>query len=209
MCLYAPAAIHTLSLTRGSMMKAAVPLVTHIHKITFLHHFSLPDFGESGERRGGWETGCFLQVELRKTVGKNLYVHPDTWLSSLLSHRAFLSRDMVGSFSQRLGNGGRKSEQKPLILCFLGGTSGSPVPVSQLWCGTRGLMQQHRHPSDACQREKEIASDRSTGNNMQAWHLPLPLGRGLEREMRPDGPWVEPWARLGYFYQVSIIFFLV
>lgn len=51
--------------------------------------------------------------------GRKKYVHPDMWLSSLLSHSTFLSRSMVGSFSQRLGNGGRKSEQKPLSLCFL------------------------------------------------------------------------------------------
>lgn len=174
-------------------MNIAVPLVVPIHKIIFLHHFSLPAFGVRERRR---RDRLFPACGVEKNSRKNLYVHPHMWLSSLLSHRAFLSGGMVGSFSQRVGNGSsRKSEQKPLILCFL-----APDRLQ----GARYLSPSSdvalRALSDATQTsqvmlvkgKKQIASDMSTGNNTQARHLPMPLGKGPEREMRLDWSGVEP-----------------
>lgn len=56
-------------------MNIAVSLIIPVHKIIFLHRFSLPAFGARERRRGG-ETGCFLHVELRRMVEKIcMYIH--------------------------------------------------------------------------------------------------------------------------------------
>lgn len=79
---------------------------------------------------------------------------------------------MVGSFSRRLGDGnGRKSEQKPLILCFL---TAERLQGAQYLSPSSDVAL--RAWSDATQTsqvmlvkgKKQITSDMSAGNNMQA-----------------------------------------
>lgn len=140
-------AIHTLSLTRGSMMNI-VPLVIPVQKIIFLHHFSLPAFGVR-ERRGGRETGCFLHVELRRMVEKiPVYIHihgchlcshtglffPVVWWGVFLEDLVMV---MVGNLSRSLWFSASSLQRdfRELNTC---------LPVL-MWHSGPGLMQP-RHP---------------------------------------------------------------